>query len=40
VGGQVPDGPHVLITSGTTVQIVPLVAGEVLETLKRARGQE
>ena len=40
VGGQVPEGPHVLITSGTSVQIVPLVAGEVLKTLKRARGQE
>jgi len=40
VGEQVPDGPHVLITSGTTVQIVPLVAGEVLEALKKARGQE
>lgn len=40
VGGQVPQGPHVLITSGTEVQIVPLVAGEVLETLKRARGRE
>ena len=40
VGQQVPDGPHVLITSGTSVQIVPLIAGEVLETLKKARGQE
>ena len=40
VGGQVPEGPHALITSGTSVQIVPLIAGEVLETLKQARGQE
>jgi hypothetical protein len=36
----VPEGPHVLITSGTEVQIVPLVAGEVLEMLKKARGQQ
>lgn len=40
VGVQVPEGPHVLITSGTEVQIVPLVAGKVLEALKQARGQE